>query len=98
MRDELKIKKMESVIKEKEKEGYKVLRLDMKPDFIIIKNGKITAMRILKKIKGNRTTPSHGHNTYCGFSEKIRINTAKEDFQKLGFDNFDYEVVQEDRT
>lgn len=88
---------MDEVVAEKRKDGYRVLLLDPKPDFIIVKNGKITAMRILKKVKGNRTTVSFGHHTYSGYSENIRIKTIHEDFIKSGFDSFDYEVVVDDR-
>jgi len=87
---------MNEVIVDKKKDGYKVIVLDPKPDFIIVKNGKITAMKILTKVKGNRATKSFGHQTYCGYQENIKIRTIKQDFIDSGFDDYDFEFIVKD--
>jgi len=97
VRDPLKIKKLKETAKSLREENYKVIILDSKPDLITIKNGKVTAIKILKKIKGNRVTISHGHSTYCYLSENKTIPNMEEEFLQMGFDKFDYEMVWEDK-
>jgi len=97
MRDQLKIKKLNDVVKSLRKENYKVIVVGSKPDLITIKNGKVTAIKILKKIKGNRVTISHGHSTYCYLSENKTIPNMEKEFLEMGFDKFDYEMVWEDK-
>lgn len=99
MRDPIKIKKLKEVVKSLKKTEDKVIVLDSKPDIITLKDGKITAWKILKKIKGNRATKNFGADTYWCYSGNVRVTSLKEEYEKImGFDKFDYEVVKEDRT
>jgi len=98
VRDPLKIKKRDEVVEQLRSEGYKVIVVNHKPDLITVKDGKIIAIKIIKKIKGNRSTPNNRSDTYWSFAENTSIIDMKHNFPEDGFDGFDYEIVKEDRT
>ncbi len=73
-------KKVKEYLSKLEKEGYKVINLNAKsPDGIAVKDGKVFAVEILKKIKTERKNPEsirkHGKTVWRfsgGFTMKAK--------------------------